>query len=396
PSGKRVDSPVRIVDILPTILEVLELPVPEGIQGRSLLPVVSGDGRADVPVYAECYVPELNFRWAPLVAIREDGFKYIDAPRPELYDLESDPGETKNLYDSERDRANRMRALLQERIEGFPDSLSSRLQPDPETIARLRSLGYAAAGSDARAGGTGDLPDPKDRIHLWRRLEEVILDRGAGDLERAIQGSLEVLEEDPTNLLALELLAGARTDSGDRDGAIEIYRRILSLDDSRPLSHVLFGNLLWQSGDFDGAEKSFEKALEKDSGFARARRRLGELYLTRGEHERALESFRKAADVAGEEDVEVGLGLARALKASGDPTGAMKELTALHQRRPEDPEVLAEYAGTLAQGGDFDGALALLARGPDHHDVHFTASVILRSRDRMEEALVELERALAL
>ena len=74
----------------------------------------------------------------------------------------------------------------------------------------------------------------------------------------------------------------------------------------------------------------------------------------------------------------------------------MKELEALHGRNPRDPEVLAEYAGTLAQQGEIDRALALLAAGPDHHDVHYTTSVILRSRDRMPEALAELERALAL
>lgn len=394
PAGERVATPVRVIDIFPTVLEAVEVPVPQEVQGRSLLALVRGEATDTPPSYAECYAPELNFRWAPLVALREGGFKFIEAPRPELYDLGSDPGETKNLIESDPARALRMRSRLADLLKSLASPLSSRSQPDAETIARLRSLGYAASGGERAAEGAS-LPDPKDRLHLWTRLEEVLLARGSGELETAVEGALDVLEEDPTNLLALELLASARAEAGDRDEAIEIYRRILSLDASRPLSHVLFGNLLWQSGDLDAAERSFLSALERDPEFARAHRRLGELYFTRGETQKALARFHRAAELAGE-DVEIALGIARSLKAAGDIPAAMKQLESLQRRNPQDPEVLAEYAGTLAQQGDVDRALALLASGPDHHDIHYTASVVLRSRDRMPEALAELDKALAL
>jgi arylsulfatase A-like enzyme/Flp pilus assembly protein TadD len=394
PRGVRIAPPVRSVDVLPTVLETLEIPVPEETQGRSLLPFVRGEAEGPRPVYAECYVSELNFGWAPLVALREDGYKYIDAPRPELYRLDTDPNETRNLFDEEPDRAARMRSSLAGLVEELPGSLSSRDQPDPETVSRLRSLGYAAAGAEPAPSRAG-LADPKDRLHLWTKLEEVILQQGSGDSAGVIAGALEVLEEDPTNLLALELLAGARADSGELDEAIAVYRRILSIDSSRPLSHVLFGNLLWQAGDLKAAEGSFGTALELDPDYARAHRRLAELYFTRGETEKALASFRRADELEGD-DVETSLGIARSLKASGDVASAMKELEGLHARNPQDPEVLAEYAGTVAQQGDAERALTLLAAGPDHHDVHYTRSVILRAQDRMPEALQELEKALAL
>jgi arylsulfatase A-like enzyme/Flp pilus assembly protein TadD len=394
PKGQRVEKSARIIDVLPTILSLLDLPSPPGIQGRSLLSLVSGGDEEGAAVYAECYAPRLNFRWAPLVSIRDGNFKYIEAPRPELYDLSSDPGETKNLFDSEPRRAEGMRALLRKQIDGFPNSLSSRMQPDPDTIARLRSLGYAAFGAE-RAFNGADLPDPKDRLHLWRRLEEVILAMAGGDSEGAREGALDVLEEDPSNLLALELLANARSQSGDRQGALEIWERIASLDESRPLSHLRLGNLRWQSGDLDGAEASFRTAIEKDPRLARAHRRLGELYLARGQAARSLASLRQAAEISGD-DIPTGIGLSRALRASGSPGAARAELEKLRQRHPRDPELLAEYAGTLAQLGDADGALTLLAEGPDQYDVHFTRSVLLRSQNRMEEALAELDRAIAL
>ena len=209
-----------------------------------------------------------------------------------------------------------MKSRLADEVQAFAPSFSSRAQPDPETIARLRSLGYAASGGGSAPEGAA-LPDPKDRLHLWTRLEEVIVHQGAGDLPKAIEGALAVLEEDPTNLLALELLASARAASGERGKAIDLYRRILEIDSSRPLSHVLLGNLLWQSGDLDAAEASFRTALERDPDFARAHRRLGELYFSRGENEKALESFGRAAEIDGE-DVETRLGIIRSLKASGD------------------------------------------------------------------------------
>jgi arylsulfatase A-like enzyme/tetratricopeptide (TPR) repeat protein len=390
PSGKRVAAPVRAIDVMPTILEALAIPA----GGRSLLPLVRGEESESPPAYAECYVSELNFGWAPLVALRDGGYKYIQAPRPELYDLASDPGETKNLAGEDSDRVERMRQRLSDIVQSIPASFSSRSQPDPETVARLRSLGYAASGGTPVPAGA-PLADPKDRLPLWTRLEEVILHRGAGEDDKAIEAALDVLKEDPTNLLALELLAGVRTDVGDRTKAIDLYRRILAIDGRRPLSHVLLGNLLWQTGDLAGAEASFRAALDSDPDFGRAHRRLGELQLTRGETEPALASFRRASELSGD-DVETRLGLARSLMASGQAAEAIGELEALERENPGNPKILAEYAGSLARDGEVDRALTLLAAAPDHHDVHYTASVILRAQDRMSEALAEIERALAL
>jgi arylsulfatase A-like enzyme len=394
PEGERIAAPARTIDILPTVLEALAVPAPEGIQGRSLLPLVRGEATAEPPAYAECYAPELNFRWAPLVALREGGYKYIEAPRPELFDLRADPAETKNLVEFDPERARTMRARLAQLVDGLPQSLSSRSQPDPETVARLRSLGYAASGGESESRRT-PLPDPKDRLHLWTRLEEAVLHQGAGENPKAVEATLDVLEEDPTNLLALEILAEARAAEGERAKAIEIYRRVLAIDEARPLSHVLLGNLQWQAGDLDDAEASFRAALELDPEFARAHRRLGELYFTRGETEKALASFERASRLSGG-DVETRLGIARSLRAKGDVAGALAEIETLGKGHPQDPKLLAEQAGLLAEQGKVESALTLLANGPDHHDVHYTRSVILRAQNRMEEALAEIEKALAL
>jgi choline-sulfatase len=399
PEGARIESPARTIDILPTILDALSIPVPREVQGRSLLPLLDHDEPTGPVAYAECYVSELNFHWAPLVALRDGSYKYIEAPRPELYDLASDPGETRNLAEREPDRVRRMRSALRALVEGFPKNLSSRLQPDPATIERLRSLGYAGSSRGTASRGldepTSDLPDPKDRLHLWTRLEEIILARGAGKLDEAAASARDVLAEDPTNLLALELLASVRSRAGDRKEAIALYRKILDIDETRPLSHVNYGNLLWQSGDTEGAEKSFRTALVLDPKMVVAHRRLGELYLSTARAAKAKESFESAAAIE-PGDARVGLGLARTEAALGNLGDAAKRLQKLQEAHPEDPAIVSELARALARGGEVDRAVRLLERGPDGAEVHYTLSVLYRSQGNNAQSLAELERTLAL
>jgi arylsulfatase A-like enzyme/tetratricopeptide (TPR) repeat protein len=398
PGGRRVKSPARTIDIFETVLQSSSIPIPTGAQGRSLLPLPESDEPAErASAYSECYVSELNFHWAPLVALRDGGYKYIEAPRPELYDLGNDPGETKNLADRQPDRLGRMRAALSGMIDSFPKSLSSRLQPDPKTVERLRSLGYAGSGGGRveKESEARELPDPKDQLHLWTRLEEIILARAAGDLDGAASSAREVLAEDPTNLLALELLASVRSIAGDRGEAIELYRRILRIDPTRPLTHVTYGNLQWQSGDVEGAEKSFVAAIELDPKMAAAHLRLGELYLATGRAGKAKASFGAAAAIDGA-DPRVRLGLARTEEALGNQSQAAADLAKLHDAFPGDAPIVSELARAIALGGDLDRAVGLLKGGPDDQEVHYTLSVLYRSQGKMDEALAELDRSLSL
>lgn len=392
PQGLRVTSSVRTVDVLPTVLELVGVPVPPEIQGESVLELF--EASADRVDYAECYVPQLNFHWAPLVAIRADGFKYIDAPRPELYDLNRDPAELHNLFAEEPSRAERMRRELADLVARWPVSLSSRQQPDLETVERLRALGYVGASRASIEPGAA-LADPKDRLHLWMRIEEVLLQKAAGELDRAAAGAQAVLAEDSMNLLALELLAAIRLDEGKLGEALAIYERILSLDDTRPLSYVQYGNLLWRAGDLEKAESSFRAALEHDPGYMSARLRLSELLVERGRNDEAQTILDGALELRAN-DPRLRLVRARALRGTGEGTRALVELQELAREHPEDAEIIAEYAGTLAQGGRLDEALAVLKNGPDHHDVHYTLSVLYRSAGNMDAALAEVDRALAL
>jgi arylsulfatase A-like enzyme len=105
PAG-HVVSTLCAPDLAPTLLELVGAPPLAGAEGRTLAPLWTGAREAPRPVYAETYVPQLYMNWAPLRSLSDARYKLIDAPRPELYDLDRDPSELVNLYEARRPLAD--------------------------------------------------------------------------------------------------------------------------------------------------------------------------------------------------------------------------------------------------------------------------------------------------
>ncbi len=108
---KLVETQVRTIDILPTITELLHVPPPERLDGESLQPYFGGTETKNLTAIGETDYP-LRFGWAPLRSVRAEGFKFIEAPRPELYDLRVDPGEIANHYQASNTMAQKFREVL--------------------------------------------------------------------------------------------------------------------------------------------------------------------------------------------------------------------------------------------------------------------------------------------
>ncbi len=171
--GRRVADPVRIVDVMPTVLDLLDQPPASGTDGQTLVPLMTGDAtELGLDAHAESTYGFDRFGWSPLRGLRAGRFKLILAPRPELYDLATDPGETINLYHQRPSVAASMTARLRE----LEDRAQSRhggslpAAPDRETLARLATLGYLASTSRPVTDPAIPLADPKDQIDLYNRL----------------------------------------------------------------------------------------------------------------------------------------------------------------------------------------------------------------------------------
>ena len=186
--GHVVAEQVRTIDLMPTALALLALDAPPKLDGENLTVLLGGGNRASVPPsYAETYYPKLHYGWSELRSIRADGWKAIDAPRPEIYNLRTDAAELRNLFESQRALGDRMvaeAARIERDLRPPPGAKTAAdgnaARPvDRETLERLRSLGYVGLAAPLPPGTRG--PDPKDTI-AERRTYRMLLSQAIADL----------------------------------------------------------------------------------------------------------------------------------------------------------------------------------------------------------------------
>jgi choline-sulfatase len=198
----REDHPGGLIDVAPTVLDFLHISAPLSFEGRSLL-----DMSRPRTVYSESIYAHDGFGWAPLRSLREGADKYIDAPRPELYNLRTDPHEQSNLYSKDSPRALALRTELQKLLASHrPKQPASPAMISPHTRALLASLGYLSGGARTATGSA--LADPKDRLaeyRLYESAQTALYDR---QLERAAVIFRQILARDPQNTLARRDLGG--------------------------------------------------------------------------------------------------------------------------------------------------------------------------------------------
>lgn len=198
-----VTAQVRTVDIMPTLLELAGAPAPQTRDGESLKPYFAGKDEAGRPAFGETDYP-LLFGWAPLRSIRSAGFKFIEAPRPELYDLQLDAAESSNEYKPRDARVQKSRAMLAElharesSVGGSKEGVGSRTSNERDYS---NSVSAGAGGTDA--GSNSLLPDPKDKIEEQNLLHAAMIASEDNRTAEAGKTLEKVLAFDPKSFAAL-------------------------------------------------------------------------------------------------------------------------------------------------------------------------------------------------
>jgi choline-sulfatase len=304
-AGTVVTAQVRTLDIMPTLLELASASAPQKKDGDSLEPYFDGKGEAARPAFGETDYP-LRFGWAPLRSVRSDGFKFIGAPRPELYDLPIDPAEMTNRYEPQDARVQNLRAML----------------------AEVRSKEAQVQGSSSAAPETSSLPDPKDKIEEQNLLHAAMVaaeDNRPADARKTLEKVLALDPKSPTALLQLgelELQAGDYVQAAHHfKGAAEIRP-----DDAAALFHE--GQALKKTLDLGGARDALEASLKLMPGQFDARLLLGQVYLGLTDPAAAEDQF-EAALLLQSGSVEAQLGLADAQITKGSFAEAAQSLQAL-------------------------------------------------------------------
>jgi choline-sulfatase len=280
----RSDASLQLVDIAPTILDLLGQPAFPGSDGRSQRAGLEG-GAFDVrPAMLETWLPWTYYGWAPLTAWRDDDWKFIDAPTPELYAIGRDPREADNRAVEEVTTADRMALALD-----AARSSSSRVAStgiDDAAIQRLRSLGYVGVGAPVEAP-PDNLPDPKARIGMRVRLQEA--EALLRQLRYADAQALfaEVLAEEPDNRFALLRSGIALLRLGRADEAMRVLERAVRIEPRRAEARFALGDALMRMQDFHAAAEQWAALAELQPRRAEAWFNLASALEKAGEGDRA-------------------------------------------------------------------------------------------------------------
>jgi hypothetical protein len=219
----RVSDPVGLIDVAPTVMDFLHLPMPPSFEGSSLLG--ANGARA---VYGESVHAHDAFGWAPLRSLRVGPYKYIEAPRPELYNLQTDPHELTNLFVKGSPKAADLRNRLVKLLARYaPKKPAAPGATSPAARALLDSLGYLSAGP--RAARAGSEPDPKDRLPEFRMYEDAQLQLYHRKMAEAIATLKQLLIRDPHNMLARRDLGSAWVETGNYVNARTAFQQVLAV-----------------------------------------------------------------------------------------------------------------------------------------------------------------------
>ncbi|MEO8503645.1 MAG: sulfatase-like hydrolase/transferase [Acidobacteriota bacterium] len=436
-AGRRVAPVVRSIDVTPTLLELLGQKGALAAQGRSLVPLIA-DARAgaepsavpsddDGDGYSEAFYARLHYGWAELRAVRTRRWHFIEAPKPELYDTENDPGEEHNLADGERRTVARLRGTLADLDRSTLKSATVTVaklpvEEDEDTLKKLAALGYVGSLAKPSDKSFRDLPDPKDRLAVYNLINharEETEDDKPGATGRTIDFLRQALAVDPEVIDAWFLLGNAYARERDWDHAAECYRTTLAKRPDHDYAAVGLADTLVAKGQIDDAVLGYEHFLEHDPNNAQILYRLAQVELDAGHDGPAAKYFQRTLEVEprtaraevglavvafrGRNFASAHLAIARAiaidptarhahynlaliLEEEGNLADAEQAYRAELAAHPEAYKASFNLGRLLARRGDQPAALAALAetvtRNPDFGVGHlFYAQALLDSND---------------
>jgi arylsulfatase A-like enzyme/tetratricopeptide (TPR) repeat protein len=259
-AGRRVSDPVQHIDLLPTLAHLSGLAAPTGLRGRDLTPALTGAGGiAPEGIYSETLYPRYHFGWSELTALTDDRYRFIKAPRPELYDLARDPRELTNLVADRPQVVAAMRGGLDALVAGRPIEAPGAVSP--EDRAKLAALGYIGQSSVPVTQPGSSLPDPKDKVSVLARYHDATVEFDAGNFEEAARGLKSILADNPGMTDVWEEYASALLHTGREADALEAYKGMVRSKPDEPGALLGAASVLIDMGRLDEARTYAELAV---------------------------------------------------------------------------------------------------------------------------------------
>lgn len=308
------EAMVSYADLVPTLLDALDLPPMPDLDGRSVL---GAKPREPGGVYGETYYPMLHYRWSPLLSWRDERWAFVDGPEPELYDRQSDPGETVNVVGRHPDAAEPMRAEI--RAVALPPSSPSGAL-DAEAREKLGALGYlgtpAAAGFDATK-------NPKDHLDVINELFRGMVLASEGRFQQALGPLQRAYRADPDNAAVLFHLADCYRRLGNVDTAMDYYRTAIDKDPRVDEAWAHLALLRWERGRREEAVRLLEDGRRANPGSFALWMTSGDLSAEAGRADAARREYERAGEIAPDR-AEPWAALARLASQRGDTAEARR------------------------------------------------------------------------
>jgi arylsulfatase A-like enzyme/Tfp pilus assembly protein PilF len=363
-AGKRIESRVGLVDVLPTILQAVGIAVPHEVQGESLLGMMSptpAEGAVangtpvtspDRPAYAETDYAQRTYGWSSLRALRTGKYLYIKAPRQELYDQSADPKAEQDLSVA----STAVTSTLAGQLDAFRQKTSSsreapKLTVDPEAQAKLAALGYVATNSNASRPGAKDVgADPKDKIETANLIHRTYLLIDDQRCQEAVPLLQQVIAKDPDTPLAYAQLGQCLVSLKAYPQAVPVLRKAVELRPDMTLPHYQLGVALLETKDIAGAVPELEIVVARVPHWEEAHLLLQMAYAQTNRMQEAIKECKKVLEFD-PDNYETNLLLGRVLSLTGDPAGALPRLRKAAALEPKAKEPHMFLADAYDQRG---------------------------------------------
>jgi arylsulfatase A-like enzyme/Flp pilus assembly protein TadD len=391
-----VSDQVRIVDVMPTALSLLGIPVPRQVQGANLMPVARGQ-HLGLVAHSESWYPRYHYGWSELRAIQDGRFKFIRAPRPEMYDLTVDPGE-----DDDRSAESGSRLDVFSRALDVFESRTARADAqkgprpvDSETEERLAALGYVGGSVSMKKLDQAARGDPKDKIALYNLMKQAGTLSVEEKIDEAIDLVKQALAEDPEIVEAHMLLGNFYKKLKRPQDAIAAYRDALALDSEHQSALFNLALTYKDENHLDEARTGFERAYDLDPRNGKVIWQLADLWMRKGDYARAETLLNHAIEQKIDEP-RLLLKLAENRIEAKQFDEAERALQKALQQKPE--LAAAQYdLGLVYEGrGQFDKALASyeaeISANPKAYRAAFNAAKLLQKSGRHAEAVAHYRK----
>jgi arylsulfatase A-like enzyme/Tfp pilus assembly protein PilF len=402
--GKTVAAQVQNIDLMPTLCEILGLPVPRTVQGQSLLPLVAGrKPERDREAYSESYYPRYHYGWSELKSLRTSRYKFIQAPRSELYDLSLDPREKNNIFSRESSLAEK----FARKLETLEDKMSRKgvedkgpQQLDEDSREKLMALGYIGGfTSGARLSQRENLGDPKDKIILYNKIKMAEGASSNREYEEALTRLDEVIKEDPGIMEARQVRANIYLQLDRAEEAAEECKEALKVDPEYNAAIFTLAQAYKKLKKFDEAIAGFERAIQLDPRDPKPHVNLGEIFLETDDLDKAIAHLEEAISIDPEHSSLAHNNLGAAFLKKKRLERAEEELLKALEMRPRIPDAHYNLGLLYEEKGDPKRAIEEYKKEieihPGAHPAHFNLALLYGKMGLLQEQVYELKEAIS-